>query len=252
MNLLLLDRDEVLADGRVVLNDRRADHLRRVIGVRIGQTIRAGIVRGPLAEATVRSLEQGVELDVRTIEERPIPRIDLVLALPRPKALSRIVQAAASFGVRRIDVINAWRVDASYFASHKVSEQLLALDARLGCEQGRQTYLPDVSVHRFFATYVDEVLRPRLAQERTRHLLVLHPSAAPLIEEVVTPGAQHELILAVGPDGGFVEREVATLVGAGGQAVSCGEAVLRSETAVVAVLSQIDLLRRTRLGKTTS
>jgi 16S rRNA (uracil1498-N3)-methyltransferase len=248
VNLILVEREEIGAAGRVVLTDRRAVHLIRVLGVRVGQKIRAGIVRGPFASATIVAVNDGVELELDVGRDPGVPQTDLVLGLPRPKALARIVQAAASFGVRRIDIINTWRVDTSYFSSHKLSSEALALDVRLGCEQGRQTYVPYVEVHRLFVPFVEEVLRPRIAAEGHRQLLIAHPGAAKRIEQVVVPGTQAAVVLAIGPDGGFLEREIASLAGEGGTVVNFGQAVLRSETAVVAILSQMELLRRLRFG----
>jgi RsmE family RNA methyltransferase len=244
VNLLLIEPGELDPDGMVTLTGRRAEHLRRVLRVQPGQWLRAGIVRGVLADAQVLSVGERLELRVQPRSAPRIPEIDVVIAVPRPKALSRIVQSLASFGVRRIDIINAWRVDASYFTSHKLDEATLALDARLGCEQGVQTYLPHVAVHRLFVTFVHDVLGPRLALEPSRRLLVAHPAAPAAVEVVLSGNERSPLVLAVGPDGGFTEQEVDTLMGAGGTACHFGSAVLRSEVAVVAILSQIELLRR--------
>ncbi|HEY5958249.1 MAG TPA: 16S rRNA (uracil(1498)-N(3))-methyltransferase, partial [Polyangiaceae bacterium] len=104
----------------------------------------------------------------------------------------------------------------------------------------------DVTVHRRFLTFVEEVLVPRLLGEATRRLLIAHPGAPTAVEDVLEPGQRSAVTLAVGPDGGFTDREVASLVGAGGEVCHFGSAILRSEVAVVALLSQIALLRRQR------
>jgi 16S rRNA (uracil1498-N3)-methyltransferase len=244
VNLLLIDREELTEAGRVTLTDRRAEHLRRVLDVHVGQELNAGIVRGPRAVARVIAVGSEIELVIEAREASEVPTVDLVLAVPRPKALPRIVQAAASFGIRRVDIINAWRVDPSYFSSHKLSRGALVTDARLGCEQGRQTYVPEIEVHRFFVPYVEQVLGPRLVAERKRRLIVAHPAAAQAIETVLAPGTPQPVVVAVGPDGGFLEREIGSLVGIGGELSHFGRAVLRSEIAVTAILSQIDLIRR--------
>jgi 16S rRNA (uracil1498-N3)-methyltransferase len=245
VNLILIEPEEISKDGEVTLSDRRAQHLLNVLGVQIGQELRAGIVRGPRAVARVLKLGTSVRLGLTPAAESPdVPWLDLVLALPRPKALPRIIQSAASFGVRRIDIVNAWRVDASYFASPKLTLDALLSEARLGCEQGAQTYLPEIAVHRFFVPYVEQKLTPRLRVERARRLLIAHPHSARGVESVLPLGATPPVTVVVGPDGGFVETELDTFVEAGGDSVHFGHAILRSETAVVAILSQLDLLRR--------
>ena len=254
MNLLLVEREELVVDNTVCLRDRRFEHLTRVLNVSVGQRIRAGIVRGPTGVATVVDVQSDqvallFEASVAVVE----PALDLVLALPRPKALSRMMQAAASFGVKRIDVINAWRVDASYFASHKVSSAALERDVRLGCEQGVTTYVPDVGVHRYFTEFVEGVLGPRTEVEPEHLLLIGHPSEPGFtscgIEKVVAPMRTARVTLVIGPDGGFVESELRSLTALGGRLVSFGDTVLRSEIALVAGLSQIALLRRLRTSE---
>lgn len=245
LNLILVEPEEISQDGEVVLTDRRAQHVLQVLGARVGQELRAGVVRGPRAVARVIELGASVRLRVIPAAEDPtVPWLDLVLAVPRPKALPRVIQSAASFGVRHIDVVNTWRVDASYFASPKLTLDALLSDARLGCEQGAQTYVPQIAVHRFFVPYVEQTLAPRLREERARRLLIAHPHAPLGVESVLPLGAKLPVTVVVGPDGGFVETELTTLMHAGGATAHFGHPILRSETAVVAILSQLDLLRR--------
>jgi RsmE family RNA methyltransferase len=253
VNVLLFDSDELTQEGLVSVKGRRCEHLRKVLHVVAGQTLRAGIVRGPLGKAVVCVVDETrVELRFKTSEPAVEPTLSLVLALPRPKALSRMVQAAASFGIRRLDVIDAWRVDPAYFKSHKLEPDVLAEDARLGCEQGATTYVPDVGVHRSFSSFVDEVLGPRLRAEPRNRLLVGHPAEpgwpSAGIEMALQPGSREPLTLVIGPDGGFIERELRTLTESGGSLVHFGDAVLRSEIALVSGLSQIALLQRLRVG----
>jgi len=39
----------------------------------------------------------------------PVLPVDLVLAVPRPKVVTRVIETCAAFGVRRVDLTNAWR-----------------------------------------------------------------------------------------------------------------------------------------------
>lgn len=245
MNLILIRPEEISSADEVVFRDRRAQHLLNVVKVRVDQELRAGIVRG--ARVVARVVEVGpslVRVSLSRAECDEIPWLDLILALPRPKALPRIVQAVASFGVRRIDIVNAWRVDPSYFASPKLAIAALELDAWLGCEQGGQTYVPEIGVHRLFVPFVEGELDARIRAEVGASLLIAHPRAQEGVEAVLHPGSRSRVMVAVGPDGGFIESELSTLASRGGVGVHFGRAVLRSETAVVAILSQLDLLRR--------
>jgi len=234
VNLLLVDADEI-AGETVVLTGRRADHLRDVLGVTAGAVVKAGVIGGPIGTATVTS-DDGVAIAVRLSiagEPAPIWPVELVLALPRPKVLTRVIEAAASFGVARIALTNAWRVDKSYLDSPRLEPDALALAARLGAEQGVSTHLPPIALHRRFMEMV------RRGWEGT--CVVAHPGGAPI--ESVVRGAG-PTVLAIGPEGGWIQREVDTFVATGFTAVSLGAPILRVEAAVAGALAQLLLLHR--------
>jgi len=73
------------------------------------------------------------------------------------------------------------------------------------------------------------------------HRLIAHPGAPPI--EAALPGAA-PVVLAIGPEGGWIDREVETFVARGFTAVSLGAPILRVETAVAAALGQLLVLRR--------
>jgi RsmE family RNA methyltransferase len=73
--------------------------------------------------------------------------------------------------------------------------------------------------------------------------LIAHPSAPP-IEQVVT--ARVPTVLAIGPEGGWIERELETFVARGFKPVSLGTPILRVEAAVASSLGQLLLLHRLR------
>lgn len=241
MNLLLVTPDELAADGTITLTDRRATHLRDVLGATPGQVVRIGVTRGQLGTATVltddaRAITLRVELTAAA--SAPLP-IDLVLAVPRPKVLSRTLEIAAAFGVDRIDLTNAWRVDKSYLASPRLAPAALHQAARLGAEQGATTHLPDITVHRRLMGLLDERW-PAGAPAAPGTRIVFHPGAPPL-EAVPLTGP---ITLAIGPEGGWIPREVDTLVERGFVTATIGAPILRVEAAVAAALGQLLLLLR--------
>lgn len=240
MNLLLLDPGE-LTGAEVVLpaGERRARHLREVLRVAVGQRLRSGVVRGATGHAEVLAVAPEVRLCLQLDEPAPArPAVDLVAAVPRPKALSRLVQTAAALGVGRIDLVNAWRVDKSYFDSPRLAADALAHDARLGCEQGATTWVPEIAVHHLLMPFLAGAGWPGATR------LVAHPRGESLIEEVLPPGHSGRVALAVGPEGGWIDRELGSLAELGFRPVRLGAAILRADTAVAALLAQIDLLRR--------
>ena len=133
VNLMLLEAGDIAPGGTARVQGRRAEHLRRVLRVEVGDELRVGVVRGPTGTATVTEIaDAGVELKVAFVEAPPSPPdVELILAVPRPKAMSRVVQHAAAWGVRRIDLVNAWRVEKSYFDSPRLDGSSLQQQALL-------------------------------------------------------------------------------------------------------------------------
>lgn len=243
MNLLLVDERE-LAGGEVVLRDRRATHLRTVLRVAVGQRLRAGVIGGPLGHAEVVAIDDGaVHLRVEAADPAPPPMpVELVLAVPRPKVLARTLEIAAAFGVARIDLVNAWRVDKAYLASPRLAPDAIAEHVRLGAEQGATTHLPAVAVHDRFMGWLDARHPPGAPPARG---LCAHARGGVPIE--AAPGeARAAATLAIGPEGGWIEREVETLAARGFAIVRLGDAILRVEAAVAGALAQLALLDRLR------
>lgn len=238
MNLLLVEPGEIV-DGRVALrdSDRRVHHLRTVLGVTAGSRIKAGVVGGEVGTAEV--IAEGDPLVLALAlghRPRPILPVQLVLAVPRPKVLTRVIESAAAFGVERIDLTNTWRVDKSYLHSPRLDPDALALAARFGAEQGATTHVPPVDVHLRLMPLLDA----RWPAPGPGLRLLAHPGAPP-IEASYRGGP---VVLAIGPEGGWIQREVDTFAQRGFTAVSLGDAILRVEAAVAAALGQLDLLAR--------
>lgn len=243
MNLLLVDPAELASDGTCTLRDRRALHLRAVLGAGVGAQVRAGVVGGRLGSAEVIA-DDGTAITLRLAltepASAPLP-VALVLAIPRPKALSRVIETAAAFGVARVALTNAWRVDKSYLRSPRLRPEALALAARLGAEQGATTHLPEIEIHlRLMALLDGPAIGGPPGDAGVK--LIAHPGAPPI--EAALAGPPRPVTLAIGPEGGWIAREVETFVARGFSPISLGAPILRVEAAVAAALGQLLVLRR--------
>jgi RsmE family RNA methyltransferase len=233
VNLILLFDDDFVSESRVRLTGRRLEHVANVHRAAAGDTLVVGKLNGGIGRGVVTSLGEALELEVTFDSEPPAPLpLTLVLALPRPKVLNRTIASATSLGVKRIFLVNAWRVEKSYWKSPRVSEANLFEQSVLGLEQARDTTLPSIELRRFFRPFADEEL-PRIASDTLA--LVAHPRAA----EECPRHVERAVTLVVGPEGGFIEEEVASLERAGCTPVNIGTRILRVETAVTALIARL-------------
>lgn len=244
MNILLLQRDEIDADGRARLDDRRAEHIRKVLRAEEGRELRLGVIGEAKGTGRVAAVDGAVvEVVVETLDELPpSPWIDLIVGLPRPAVLHRVLQNAAAMGVGRLDLTTAWRVEKSFFSSPVLRPESIRKHLLLGAEQGMTTRLPEVRQQRLLVPFIES-----LGEQPDPPLrLLAHPGAEESIEDAFARVPGDRLEIAVGPEGGWIDREVETFRQAGFLPVSMGPWILRVETAVTAVMAQVELLRRQR------
>lgn len=218
MNLLLLRPQDFVSASRV--------RVRREVA---GDEILVGVIDGLIGTGRVVARDgDWTELDVALDRDPPPPlAVTLVLALPRPKVLRRVIASATSMGVKRIYLINSWRVEKSYWKSPKLDHlEDAAID---GLEQARDTLMPKIETRRLFRPFVEKELIT------IGRKLVAHPGAAHECPRHIA----EPVTLAIGPEGGFIDEEIASLRRIGFEPVSIGPRILRVETAVVAILARL-------------
>jgi 16S rRNA (uracil1498-N3)-methyltransferase len=241
VNLLLLDAAELRPDGTARLSGRRAAHVAGVLRAGAGDRIQIGVVGGRMGEAEVLAASSAEIVLRPALDREPPPPspVSLLLALPRPKILRKVLQAAASMGVKRIVLLGSYRVEKSYFASPFLAPEAVRAELLLGLEQGRDTVVPDVRVHRFFKPFVEDALAAAFP-ERTR--LLAHPAgAAPLESHAPEEG---RAALAIGPEGGWTPYEAEELRRRSFAPFSLGARVLRVDAAVPYAVGQVELWLR--------
>ncbi|MFH1217580.1 MAG: 16S rRNA (uracil(1498)-N(3))-methyltransferase [Pseudomonadota bacterium] len=242
MNIILLAQSEI-KDNKAVLRDRRSEHIFKVLGAKVGDTLRTGIINGPTGTSTIAAInDKTVELATDHSGPQPErPLTDLILSLPRPIMLKRVLSQATTLGVGRIFLINANRVEKSFFSASLLQPENILEHLLHGLEQAGDTLVPEFSIHNRFRPFVEDLL-PSLISECPMRL-VAHPGPFPFLPKVVELPLQGKTIVAIGPEGGWVDFEVEKLQQAGFKPFSLGPRILRVDSAVPALLSQIDLLR---------
>ncbi|MGI9281159.1 MAG: 16S rRNA (uracil(1498)-N(3))-methyltransferase [Endozoicomonas sp.] len=234
MNLLLLTPSDFISESRVMLTGRPLQHVLEVHRSQQGDSIRVGMLNGEMGEGVIVSLsDQAMELDVCLDQEppRPLP-LTVLLALPRPKMLKRSLQHLSSLGVKKIILMNSYRVEKSFWQSPWLSKEKIHEQLVPGLEQARDTLLPEVILEKRFKPFVEDRLPAIMEGKRG---LVAHPVGGVSCPHQVND----EVVLAIGPEGGFIPYEVEKLEEAGLERIHLGSRILRVETAVTAIISKL-------------
>jgi len=234
MNIVLLESDQrVNNDAWQIDNPRQLQHLRQHLELNVGDSLKVGI------RQELRYLTEVLEISEQRITVRPIQAdtvpeklpVHLILALPRPKVLRRIIMDAVTVGVERISLIHSYRVDKSYWQTPFL--QQLDDYVTLGLEQAGDTIAPEIQLYKRFKPFVEDVLPTWINADRPAY--VAHPYA----EQHMPYAIQHGCSLIIGPEGGFIPYEVELLKKNGCQAMSIGNRILRTETAVSNILGRL-------------
>lgn len=166
-----------------------------------------------------------------------LPWIEVAVAFPRTAPSEEMLGRLTQLGVAAITPLSAARAQRPASSELGGRHERWVRILREACKQSGRSWLP--------------VLRSAeepaaLARRSLGALLVLDPRAEHGVstwvddhrdESVWTWTAERPLVVAVGPEGGFEDRELEQLVAAGAERVRLGPHILRIETAAEVALA---------------
>ena len=235
MNRILFEKSEI-ADGVATCDDVRAAHILGVLHGEVGQILKTGEVDGKIGTGEIVAIEgASVKIRVTHGDESLRPWCDLVLAPPRPRVLKRLLPQLASLGVGTIVLVGAKKVEKDFWGATLLKEENYRPLFVDGLMQAGTSVLPRLETRRNFRKFVAEELD---AMFPTAWRVVGHPSGTS--DGVGSDGAPgRRLLLAVGPEGGWTDDELALLDAHGFARYSLGPRILRTDTALVALLARL-------------
>ncbi len=243
MNIILLENKEI-QNNRATVDGRRAEHIVKVLRSRIGDRLTVGIINGKIGYGIIKEIQTGqpLRVELQFFPEHfpePVPPIDIMLALPRPIVFKRIVGQLTALGVNRVYVVNASKVEKSYWESSVVVEDGWKRFVTEGLEQAIDTRMVDFFFYRGFKPFINRFL-PEIRKNYDQ-MLVAHPhSSLRLSARFRAVGGG--VLVAVGPEGGWSDYEMEQMLDNGFEDFALGSRILRVETAVTAIYSAVSLL----------
>ena len=238
MNRILFENAEISGDV-ATCGGARARHILSVLHGEVGQVLRTGEVGGKVGTGEIVEIagdggEPVVKVKVCHGEE-PLPSwCDLVLAPPRPRVMKRMLPQLASLGVGRIVLVGARKVEKDFWGATLLKEENWRPLLVEGLMQAGTGELPSLETRRNLRAFVSDELDARFP---TANRVIAHPYGGGAGGAAADAAAPGRLLLAVGPEGGWTDDEVALFEGHGFSRMSLGSRILRTDTAVVALLS---------------
>ena len=237
MNCILLPKD-----SKAIINKEQIKHIKEVLKSKVGDTLTIGEISGNLGKATIAKISDNkVELKDILLDKNPPDKLGLsiILALPRPKVLRRLIMDMTSLGVDRLIIVNSYRTQKSYWQSpllERVDEFIFE-----GLQQAVDTVPMKVEFKKRFKPFVEDELSDLLGDDNTIDGLVAHPYASQSFKSYIGTLKSKESmpnILCIGAEGGWIEYEVELFCKYGCRSVSLGDRILRTESVVSLLLGQ--------------
>lgn len=233
MNIILLDSRQTETELWSITSTRQLEHLQQHLQIQVGDTLKVGIREG------LRYLTEIVEISEKAVRLKPLQEeavpeklpVTLIVALPRPKVLRRLIMDSVTLGVEKIILLHSYRVDKSYWQTPFL--QQLNHYIELGLEQAGDTIAPKIELYKRFKPFVEDILPGLISTDGPAY--VAHPCA----EQAMPFAIEHPCTIIIGPEGGFIPYEVDLLVKNGCQAVSLGNRIIRTETVIPYVLGRL-------------
>ncbi len=240
MNLLIVKPEELISASEARIVGPRAKYIYDFHNLRVGLTIKAGVLGGKIGRVTVLQLSmQEVRLTLELTDPSiALSPVNLLLAIPRPQILKKVLSVACELGISKVNLFVGNQSQKSYLSSHVLEPQELEYFLIKGLEQSGTTHLPKVSISDCLSSALE------LGSSASYVKLVAHGSKqkpAPTVEQLTACqlNSDQEFLVAIGPEGGWAVKELDQLKDQGFAQVSLGERMLRVDTAIAVLVGQL-------------
>ncbi len=245
--------DEVTGDSAALVGEHAA-HLARVLRAEVGQEFEIAtgeeVRRGTITTISDDRVEFALDTKQyhgRRPKPKPFdaPKITLALAIFKFDRMEWAIEKCTEIGVARIVPVISRRTDARLAAAAVKRQERWRRIARQAAEQSRQSAPPEVAAPVKVKCLADDGM---LSADALRVVLAESLAGAEedtrLGEILQSRSTEGEVALAVGPEGGWTDAELAWFYETGWVAASLGDTILRAETAaIVATALALEALR---------
>lgn len=229
--------DEVL-DNRAILIGSHAGHLTRVLRAHVGQEFDI-VANGVLRRGKIADIQENrVEFDLG--DEIPainLPSFTIALSIFKFDRMEWAIEKCTEIGVSRIVPMIAQRTEPHLASAAVKRTERWQRIAQQAAEQSRRVSPPEIDR---LVKLKDMVVQ----RKATLRILLDETESSVTLKSVLQdyPSGE-EVILAIGPEGGWTQKELDQFHEAGWVSASLGSTILRAETAAIAataiVLSEI-------------
>jgi RsmE family RNA methyltransferase len=236
LNCILLPKN-----AKSIRDPNQITHIKEILKSKIGDSLSIGELGGNIGKAIIAKIDENeVFLRDVTLDKKPPAKLDVtvILALPRPKVLRRLIMDMTSLGVNKLIIVNSYRSQKSYWQSpllERIDEFVFE-----GLQQAIDTVPPVIEFKKRFKPFVEDEFPALLLDKEQDNAVIAHPYASQSWKSYLDSSHKETMpkVLCIGAEGGWIDYEVDLLCHHGCTAVSLGDRILRTETVVSVLLGQ--------------
>ena len=235
MNLILFEEYEL---GRnLPRRDERTVHLLKVLHKKKGDVFEAGILGGMRGTGRIEkiNIDGSIFVSLNANENPPLRLpIRVAVGFPRPIQIKRLLRDLSSLGVGAIDLVGADLGEKSYRDTKLLDDGGARAALIEGAVQARDTTIPELAVFTQVSQWLSRRPWEKAGSPGRMPLLLAMDNVRPEGSLSRLGHTRQPVVLAVGPERGWSDRERDLLEEAGFSRLSLGSRALRTETACVA------------------
>jgi RsmE family RNA methyltransferase len=231
MNILLYKKEHLINELIHISDPNTLTHIQNILKLKAGDTLRVGEINGLLGDAKIESITTDLMTLTAQLKINPPKALpcSIVLALPRPQQLKRILLHLSSLGVKDIHLLQTARVEKNYWQSPVLDKHAIESYLIEGLQQAQDTQMPSIEYHKSYQQFIDNFY-PKL--KKNKQCWFAHPGNFAFCPK--QSAGKH--VVFIGPEGGFISNEVEQLLELGCKGVSLGSRILKVETAIPIIL----------------
>ena len=228
---------EQVSGQRITISGEDVHHIVKVLRMKTGDELLLCDGKGAEYSAKIAQVNKSditAEVKARSTREIRYPLITLGQGLPKSDKMDWIVQKATELGVANIVPLITERT----IVKLKDEEKRIARWQKIAREAAMQSNRPDIPLVETIRPFSDFVQTPN-SELRTLRLMPWEEGTVPIKEILPANPGMKNIIVLIGPEGGFSAHEAEAAQGKGFHLASLGPNILRTETAAIAALSMI-------------
>jgi 16S rRNA (uracil1498-N3)-methyltransferase len=222
--------DEI-SGNRAALTGAHAQHLSRVLRVRVGQTFDIATTEGVRSGIVTAIHDSRVDFELgEAVVEQPAKALTLALAIFKFDRMEWAIEKCTELGVAKIIPVIAERSEPHLATAATKRVERWKRIAMQASEQSRRVSPPEI---------VEPVKVKELIQFPAANRVLLSESEQEIMLRDAVPEHAEDILLAVGPEGGWAAVEIEQFRAARWTSASLGNTILRAETAAIAAVAVI-------------